>query len=69
VKFGAGRANRRFQFEKRRQRFIRAHNETLSIVAKRVSNPDCSPFAIPPLRHSPQVHPAFLRLSAIKSKD
>jgi hypothetical protein len=33
--------NRRFQFQKRRQLFIRTHNETLS-VAMCVSNPDCS---------------------------
>jgi hypothetical protein len=26
--------------------FIDAHNETLSVVAMRVSNPDCSPVAI-----------------------
>jgi hypothetical protein len=30
--------NRSFQFHKRRQRFIRTHNETLSAVAMRVSN-------------------------------
>jgi hypothetical protein len=39
------RADRRFEFEKRRQLFIRAHNEALS-VAMRVSNPDCSPLGI-----------------------
>jgi hypothetical protein len=32
------RLNRRFQFEKSRQLFIRSHNETLSIVAMRVCN-------------------------------
>ena len=37
--------NRPFQFQKRRQLFIRVHNETLS-VAMRVHNPDRSPFAI-----------------------
>jgi hypothetical protein len=31
---------------KRRQLFIRTHNETLSIVAMRVSNPDRSPLRI-----------------------
>jgi hypothetical protein len=36
-------ANRRFQFHKRSQLFIRVHDETLSVVAMRVSNPDCSP--------------------------
>jgi hypothetical protein len=40
--FAAG-ANRRLKFRKRRQQFIRTHNETLSVVAKRVSNPDRSP--------------------------
>jgi hypothetical protein len=34
------RANRRFEFHKRRQLFLRAHNETLSVVAMRVSNED-----------------------------
>jgi hypothetical protein len=43
VKFGAGRANRRFQFQKGSQPFIRLHNETLSVVAMCVSNEDCSP--------------------------
>ena len=33
-------AHRRFQFHKRSQFFIRTHNETLSVVAVRVSNPD-----------------------------
>jgi len=39
-------SNRRFQFHKRSQHFIRPHNETLSVVAMRVSNPDCSSFGI-----------------------
>ena len=26
--------------------FIRSHNETLSVIAMCVSNPDCAPFAI-----------------------
>jgi hypothetical protein len=33
------------QFLKRRQLFIRVHNETLSVAAMRVSNPDCSPLS------------------------
>jgi hypothetical protein len=33
-------ADRRLQFHKRRQLFIRVRNETLSVVAMRVSNPD-----------------------------
>jgi hypothetical protein len=40
------RASRRFQFHKRGQLFIRTHNVTLSVVAVRINNPDCSPFAI-----------------------
>jgi len=40
------RTNRRFEFHKRRQLFIRAHNETVSVVAMCICNPDPSPFAI-----------------------
>ena len=40
-----GHANRRLQFYKRSQLFLRVHNETFS-VAMRVSNPDRSPIAI-----------------------
>jgi hypothetical protein len=36
---------RPFQFQKRRQYVIGAHNETLP-VAMRVNNPDCSPLRI-----------------------
>jgi hypothetical protein len=32
-----------FKFEKGSQLFIRLHNEALSVVAMRVSNPDRSP--------------------------
>jgi len=39
-------ANRGFKFEKRRQLFIRAYNEPLSIAAMRVGNPDGSPLGI-----------------------
>jgi hypothetical protein len=42
----AASSNDKFQFHKRSQLFIRAHNETLSVVTMRVSNPDRSPFAI-----------------------
>jgi len=35
-----------FHFHKRSQLFIRVHNETLSVAAMRVSNPDCSPVGI-----------------------
>jgi hypothetical protein len=37
---------RGFEFHKRRQFLICAHNETLSVVAVRVNNPDCSPVGI-----------------------
>src|SRR5262249_21131979 len=36
------KANRCFEFDKRRQLFIRSHNETLSVVAVCVNNPHCS---------------------------
>jgi hypothetical protein len=36
----------RFQFHKCRQLFICTQNETLSVVAMRVRNPDCSSFTI-----------------------
>jgi hypothetical protein len=45
---GSDSPNRRFEFAKRGQYFIRPHNETLSIAAMRVSNPDCSPLGIQP---------------------
>jgi len=37
--------NRPFQFQKRSQHFIGAHDETLS-VAMRVDDPDCSALSI-----------------------
>ena len=39
-------ANRRFEFQKRSQLFIRTHDETLSVVAVRVGNPDRSSVGI-----------------------
>jgi hypothetical protein len=33
------RVNGRFEFHERSQLFIRAHNETFSVVAMRISNP------------------------------
>ena len=39
-------ANRRFEFDKRGQFFIGAHNVTLSVVALCVNNPDCLPLRI-----------------------
>jgi hypothetical protein len=38
--------HRRFQFHQRGQLFIRMHNETLSVVAMCVCNPDRSPVGI-----------------------
>jgi hypothetical protein len=40
------RMNRPLQFQKRGQHFIGANDETPSIVAVRVHNPDCSAFNI-----------------------
>jgi hypothetical protein len=39
-------ANRRFQFSKGSQLVIRTHNEPLSVVAVRISNPGCAPVRI-----------------------
>jgi hypothetical protein len=39
-------ANRRFQFHKPGQPLIRTHNETLSVIAMRVNNPDPAAFPI-----------------------
>jgi hypothetical protein len=39
-----------FQFQKRRQHFIGMHNETLSVSAMRICNPDRSPLESPSLR-------------------
>jgi hypothetical protein len=37
---------RPFQFNKRSQHFIGVHNETLSVVAMRINNSDCSPMRV-----------------------
>jgi hypothetical protein len=42
----AAGTNRRFEFQKRRQLFFCAHNETLSVAAMRVCNPDRLPVGI-----------------------
>jgi hypothetical protein len=39
-------ARGRFEFKKRRQLFIRTHNEPLSVVAVCINNPDRSPVGI-----------------------
>jgi hypothetical protein len=63
----AASANRRFQFQKRGQLFIRVHNETLSIAAMCVGDPDRS--ASQSIADAqPQLQPALLRLSAIISQ-
>jgi hypothetical protein len=41
-----GRANRRFEFHKRGDLVIGTHNETLSVAAMRVHDPDCSSLRI-----------------------
>jgi len=38
--------NRPFQFQKRSQVYIGLHNKALSVLAVRVSNPDCSPVRV-----------------------
>jgi hypothetical protein len=38
--------NRPFQFQKRRQLFIRTYDEALSVITMRVCNPDCLPVGI-----------------------
>jgi hypothetical protein len=40
------RANRRFKFKKRSQLLIGMDNETLSVIAVRIGNPDRSSFGI-----------------------
>jgi hypothetical protein len=35
-----------FKFNKRAELFLGVHNKAPSVVAVRVNNPDCSPFAI-----------------------
>jgi hypothetical protein len=41
-----GSPNRRFELQKSSQLFSRMHNETLSVAALRVGNPDRSPVGI-----------------------
>ena len=60
-----GHANRRLQFYKRSQLFLRVHNETLSVAAMRVSNPDCSLARI----HDCDAAPASSGLAEIVSDD
>jgi hypothetical protein len=50
-------SNRRFKFQKRSQLFVCTHNETLSVAAMRVCNPDRSPVRNQSLRRSPNSNP------------
>jgi hypothetical protein len=52
-------AHRRFEFQKRDQLLIGAHNETLSVAAMRVNNPDCSPAGNQRLKRSRNSSPLF----------
>jgi hypothetical protein len=54
-------SNCRFEFKKRSQYFIRTHNETLSVVAVHVSNPDCASLRIN-RRDVTQAPTAFLEI-------
>jgi hypothetical protein len=56
-----------FEFHKRPQLFISAHDETLSIVAMCVNNPNCSPDGID-RGDATQLQPDALSLSAMISQ-
>ena len=60
-------SNHRFEFQKRSQLIIRAYDETFSVVAMRVCNPNRSPVGIN-CWIQPQLQPAFLTLSAMISQ-
>ena len=57
--------NRRFEFQKRSQLFIRTHNKTLSVGAVRVNNEDRSPVAIHDCNAFLKLQSALLRFSAL----
>jgi len=57
------RATRRFEFQKRRQLLIRAHNETLSVIAMCIAIQIVRPLESI-AETQPQLQPALLRLSA-----
>ena len=48
-----GGSNRRFEFEKRGQLFIRVHNKAPPVIAMRVRDKARLARENPPLRHSP----------------
>jgi hypothetical protein len=62
-----GTANRRFNFNKRSQPFIRSHNETLTVAVMRVCDKDRSPVGIHDC-DAAQLQLASLSLSAIISQ-
>jgi hypothetical protein len=57
----SGQANRRFGSRKPVNFFFRTHNETLSVAAMRVGNPDRS--LVKSIAETFQLQPALLRLS------
>jgi hypothetical protein len=64
----AASAGRRFEFHKRGQRFIRAHNETLSVAAMGVSNPNCGPSSSR-AEIQPMLNPTLIILLAMISQN
>ena len=65
MRLGAAKEARESAKCKRSQLFIRTHNETLSVAAMRVSDKDCSPFAI----HSCDAAPTPSGFAEIVSDD
>ncbi len=61
------RLNHQFELCKRRQLLIRLHNQTLSIIAMRVNNPDCSPVVIASSSSGPAKARAADRASIVGS--
>jgi hypothetical protein len=59
-------SDRRFEFQKRRQLFVRVHNVTLPVAAMCVNSPDRS-LALPFLKQ-PKPADAFLDTSSLRSR-
>jgi hypothetical protein len=57
-------SNRTFKFNKRSQLVVGVHNETLSVVAMCVNNPDVRPW-VSIAETQPQLQPDLVRLSAM----
>src|SRR5881227_1546242 len=55
-------ADSRFQFDESSQLFLRARNETPSVAAMCIHDPDCSPVGIND-RHTAPLQPTLLRSS------